>query len=419
MSGTRRRYQIVTAATVIVAWTGFYLAVVTISPPPHSETSRAAVNRELALILAVPTLVYVVAALLLLHHWLSGAGARLSTMDSPGRLLAVAVSTLPIHRRDWGNAMTAELAEIRGRSARWRFALSCARAALWPPRAGGWPVLALVTGVVVAAIQAAGPAVDTAVPGMRVFAVSFVGLVGAMVILAVARSRRPRLPVPAATVLVTGGVTAANAATVIFLLRQPTAAKSLSPAGAVFLTVVLAGCLWVAVASPPSLGTSRLAPHLGVAAAIAFVVGLLLLIRIVYDPHLDPAARQELGGLMIQWLLFGPAATFFFPAFAAGSLSRSFRSGLQAGVWTAIASLPLAYALWISEALRVYATHGGLLLDGDAGPVGANLGDALFWVLGVIVVVGLPCTVIGAAVGAYKPAPRVAQPEAGGTTTGR
>ena len=330
----------------------------------------------------------------------------MSAVDSPGRLLAAAVTTLPDHRRDWGTAMTAELAEIRGRSARWQFALSCARAAMWLPPYGGWPVLALVTGVVVAGIAAAGPAVGAVVPGMRVFAVSFVGLVGALVVLAVGRSRRLRLPVPALTVLVTSGVAAAIAVTVIFLLRDPGAAEYLSPVGAVFLAAVLAGSLWVAVASPRPLGTNRLAPRLGVGAAVVFVVGLLLLIRATHDARLAPGVQQQISGLAILWLLLGPAAAFFFPALAAASVSRSLRSGLQAGIWTAIASLPFAYALWLHESLGMYAIDGGALLWGDGAPEGENLADALFWVLGLIPAVGLPCAVIGAALGAYKPAPR-------------
>jgi nitrate/nitrite transporter NarK len=40
--------------------------------------------------------------------------------------------------------------------------------------------------VVMAATTAAGPAVGAAVPGLKVFAVTFTGLVGAMVVLAVA-----------------------------------------------------------------------------------------------------------------------------------------------------------------------------------------------------------------------------------------
>jgi hypothetical protein len=130
-------------------------------------------------------------------------------MDPPGRLLAAAVATLPDHRREWGMAMHAELAEVRGRSARWQFALSSARAALRLPPLGGWPVLALVTGVVAAAAAAAALAAQATVPGLGVFAVSFVGLVGAMMVLAVARLRRMRLPVPAPTLLAAGGVAAA------------------------------------------------------------------------------------------------------------------------------------------------------------------------------------------------------------------
>ena len=198
----------------------------------------------------------------------------MSAMDVPGRVLAAAVAALPERRRDWGRAMTAELAGIQGRSARWRFALSSARAALRLPPLGGWPGLALGTGVVVAA--AAGPAAGAAVPGLKVFAVTFTGLVAAMVVLAVARSPRPRLPVPAPTLLVTGGVAAAIAVTVIFLRREPAAAEYLPPAAAVYLAAVLAGCLWIAVASPWWLGTSRLAPHLGAAAAVVFAAWFLL-----------------------------------------------------------------------------------------------------------------------------------------------
>ena len=140
---------------------------------------------------------------------------------------------------------------------------------------------ALTAGVVVASIAAAGPAVGAAVPGLRVFAVTFTSLVGAMVVLAVARSRRPRLrlPVPAATVLVTGGVAASIAGTVILLRREPAAAQYLPPPSAGYLAAVLAGCLWIALGSPRWLGTSRLAPHLGAAAAVVFAAWFWLAIR--------------------------------------------------------------------------------------------------------------------------------------------
>jgi hypothetical protein len=44
---------------------------------------------------------------------------------------------MPAERSDWGAAMLAELAQLRNPSARWWFALGCARVALFPPSRGG------------------------------------------------------------------------------------------------------------------------------------------------------------------------------------------------------------------------------------------------------------------------------------------
>ena len=272
---------------------------------------------------------------------------------------------------------------------------------LWLPPAGGWPVLALVTGVVVASVAAAGPAVGAAVPGLKVFAVSFTGLVGAMVVLAVARSPRLRLPVPAPTVLVTGGVAASIAVTVIFLLREPAAAEYLPPAAAVYLAAVLAGCLWIALAVPRWLGTSRLAPHLAAAAAVVFAAWFWLAI---HTDEMDLPLPLVL--LLAPVLASAPVVVFFVPAFAAGSVGRSLRSGLQAALWTVAAMIPLTYAVWLPEGLRRHAIDGRLLLDGDVvAPVGANLADALVFCLGIFPVLGLTLGVIGAALGARRAIP--------------
>jgi hypothetical protein len=394
MRWTRRRVQTVTTWVVVVAWAVFYaVALVTADPLPPAETALAQ--------LVVPPLLLVVAARLVLRHWWSGPGSRMSTMDLPGRLLAAAAAALPERRRGWGRAMTAELAEVQGRSARWRFALSSVRATLWLPPAGGWPVLALVTGVVVAATTAVGPAVGAAVPGLRVFAVTFTGLVGAMAVLAVARAPRPRLrlPVPAPTVLVAAGVAAAIAATVIFLRREPAAAEYLPPAAAVYLAVVLAGCLWVALASPRWLGTSRLAPHLGAAAAVVFAAWFWLAIR---TDGTEPPLPLLLVLALV--LVLAPLAVFFVPAFAAGRAGRSFRSGLQAAVWTVAAVVPLTYAIWLPEGLRRHAIDGAPLVgDGElVAPVGMNLADALVFCLGIFPVLGLTLAVIGAGLGALS-----------------
>ena len=402
MSRARRRLEIATAAAVVAAWAVLYLVVVTTAPLAYDPATESAakVNREFALLLTIPTALWVTAVLTLVGHWWSRTGIRLFAMDPPGRLLAAAVATLPDDRGEWGLAMHAELAEVHGRPARWRFALSSARAALRLPPLGGWPVLALTSGVAAVAVVAAGLAVGAAVPGLAAFAVGFVGLVGAMGVLAVARLRRLRLLVPLPALLVIGGVASAIIMTVIFLHRDPAAARYLPPADAVFLAAVLAGCLWIAVAAPRSPGGNQLAPHLGVAAALVLVVGQLLLIRASYDPDIVPAGRQVLDALGGLWFWFGPAAVFFVPAFAAGWVGRSFRSGLQAGIWAGIASLPLTYAVWLHEALRLYAIDGELLWFGDGAPEGENLSAAVFWALRFAPLLGLPFAVIGAAIGA-------------------
>jgi len=391
MRWTRRRVQTVTTWVIVVVWVMFYaVALANADPLPPLET---AVRQ-----LVVPPLLWVVAARLVLRHWWSGPGSRMSAMDLPGQMLAVAVAALPERRREWGRAMLAELAEVQGRSARWRFALSSVGAMLWLPPAGGWPVLALVAGVVVASVVAAGPAVGAAVPGLRVFAVTFTGLVGAMVVLVVARSHRLRLrlPVPAPTVLVTGGVAASIAVTVIFLRQEPAAAQYLPPAAAVYLAAVLAGCLWVAVAAPRWLGTSRVAPHLGAAAAVVFAAWFWLAI---HTDEMEPPL--PLVVLLALVLVSAPVAVFFVPAFAAGRAGRSFRSGLQAAVWTVTGMIPLTYALWLPEGLRRHAIDGRLLIDGEVvAPVGANLADALAFCLGIFPVLGLTLAVVGAGLGA-------------------
>ena len=60
----------------------------------------------------------------------------ISLAELPRLLLTLAVRRMPIGRREWGAAMLAELAQLQNPFTRWRFALGCARVALFPPRQG-------------------------------------------------------------------------------------------------------------------------------------------------------------------------------------------------------------------------------------------------------------------------------------------
>ena len=87
MRWTRRRVQTVTTWVVVVAWVVFYaVALANADPLPPPETAVVQ--------LVVPPLLWVVAARLVLRHWWSGPGSRMSAMDLPGRLLAAAAAAL-------------------------------------------------------------------------------------------------------------------------------------------------------------------------------------------------------------------------------------------------------------------------------------------------------------------------------------
>jgi hypothetical protein len=64
--------------------------------------------------------------------------------DGAELLLTGAVWLLPVGRRDWGQAMRAELAAVEGRPSRWQYALGCTRALVTQPavlRRVGYPLL--------------------------------------------------------------------------------------------------------------------------------------------------------------------------------------------------------------------------------------------------------------------------------------
>jgi hypothetical protein len=146
------------------------------------------------------------------------------------------------------------------RAARWRFAAGCAWAAIFPP--GGTRAAVGVAGVLaVTATAAAAGATGAALPAGRVFVPVFVGLLGGLAALAVARSRRAGHagPGPAVAGLGLAGVAACVAFLGYYLAEFPTYHRarlqawtlvSLPPVTAVVLAVVLDGCLWLALRPP-------------------------------------------------------------------------------------------------------------------------------------------------------------------------
>jgi hypothetical protein len=81
-------------------------------------------------------------------------------MDGPRRFLEIASALTPGRRRDWSRAMLAELDQVTGTAARWRFAFGAARVMLIPPASGriAAVVLAVLAGAAAVVIHAKQPA---------------------------------------------------------------------------------------------------------------------------------------------------------------------------------------------------------------------------------------------------------------------
>ena len=392
MRQTQRRLQIVTVGAVAVVWIAFWVVI--------AVESRMSPDTTVQLVL-FSTLIWAAAALLVLKHWLSGTAWQMSTVDAPGRLLALVVTALPERRREWGMAMLAELAEVQGRPARWRFALSSVRAALLLPPADGWPVIGLVTGAVVAATLAAGPVVGGVMPEMGLFAAGFVGVFGVLGLVTLARSSRIgiRLWTVLPALVGIGAVGAAVATTVIFLRRDPSADVHFSAISAAILAAVLASCLWIAVTSPEPTRGNRFAPLLGAGGGLAVGAVFVVLNQAAYNVRFPEASREAFGLLAVLWMIFAPAVALFTVATAAGFAGRSFGSGLQAGAWAFAVGTPLMYGLFLLQSLHMYAINGGLLLFGDGAPEAENLSAASSFCLVLAVIFGTPFAVFGAAAG--------------------
>ncbi|MGH3758393.1 hypothetical protein [Actinophytocola sp.] len=180
---------------------------------------------------------------------------RLSTLDGPARLLAVAVGSAPAERRDWGgHARRAGPGAGAGDAV--AVAVGCAAAAMFRPRARTRvpvPVAAAVA-VAVAAVVATGYAVGATLPELSTFAVAFAVIVGVLGTLAVARGRRID-PLGGAVGL--AGVGGGGWLVADLLATHPSTAAEFGPVDAVALAVLLAGCGWatrVPRPGPPRTG---------------------------------------------------------------------------------------------------------------------------------------------------------------------
>jgi hypothetical protein len=332
------------------------------------------------------------AAWLLVNAWWNSSGQRLSTMDGPARLLAVAVGAMPETRKEWAAAMQAELTEVRGRWGRWSFAVDAARAALFPPRGSRLPIIAAAATVAMLVV-ATFMYVGRAMPTLQLFAVTFMVMAGFMTFLAIVRQRRI-VPSPALAAIVGIAVTGCIAAIVYVLQKYPAASEALEASRAVFLALMLSGFLLLVLSPPKAMMASRRARWIGV--GVGFVHGGLFL--------LSTGFTQFTGDGALGYVLFGPGFILFLGALFVAGIDGSFRSGIQTAVWGATVGSLLTFCIWLLESMRWIQSGAGLLIDNDHVPnlMAANIQDAIFWILIWVPVWCLPIGILGAALSGWN-----------------
>jgi hypothetical protein len=335
--------------------------------------------------------------------------------DRARSLLSLAVRRLPPDRRDWGQAMLAELDQLQGRAARWRFTLGCVRVALAPPRAAPSPGLA-VRAAVVGGAAGVGLGIYLVSPAMRVFAVLFSVLLAGCVWIALVRSREAiphqgnsgRILRAVLLIGVAGGV-----GVVLYgVVRYPGAVGDPWDPVLVLLSVVLAamltGYVWLALV-PPRAATS----HIVVVRRYGLVGGLLVGGLPVAG---GVAAEFGYGKPLAGWSWLAAALAAVAGGALAGRSSGAARAGLEAGLWTGLVGALILLVVGMSA---TYAAAGaGRLIPSDASTIGAfqdsglpdvttyavgdNLGGSimlLVWIPLLSVAVGA----VGGALGASRP----------------
>jgi hypothetical protein len=276
----------------------------------------------------------VIVVLALLALWVSWR-LRAPAPDGPSGLLGLAVAVTPGSRHEWGAAMTAELAGLTGRLERWRFALSCVPAALFPPRR-------------------ARRAASTPAP-LR------------------------RLAAPPALVL--GGLGIAAVAYLVVRYSQPEPVGVTPVNDPVVLSLSALGfgaAIWVAVATPGTLGTDKTAFQVGLGTGLA--MGLLTFAAGPF-PIL-------LGVVSLPWVTAAVAAQ-----------RHSFRSGVRAAVWVSAFTTLACIPAFVVGALASFARTGEIWY-GDGVQRAGIIEDLANWVVPWTIGALLPVMVVGAALGA-------------------
>lgn len=240
--------------------------------------------------------------------------------DAPARIVTFAAGRLPAHRRDWGQAMVAELAQIRDPADRWRFAADALRIVVLPPARHPRRALAVaIAGLAVTAAVTAAAASE--VPTLSVFVAGLALLLCGYATVVTSRSLPPHLTGPyAAVVAVALAGVAASVTDVVWIAAVHPAATS-DPRHVLSVLLALTLTVYLAVALVPPRGG-----HPGTMLCWA-LAGTLICGAIYTAAALAPGAAPSLIGCAFVTLAVG---------YGASAATRSRLAGARAGLLTVI-----------------------------------------------------------------------------------
>jgi len=261
--------------------------------------------------------------------------------DLARRFLALVAARTPVDRGEWSQAMLAELDQVAGRRARWRFALSAARAALVPPDSGRFTASALAAFAVTTAL-----AMHALVPQTGlVAAVAVPGVPALCAWVALSGSLAPQRASAAGRVA-QGAASAVIVACPVLAIRLIAAYPGRTGSSLQDITVVvaaigaeLAACLLLVLRRPGPLGAGRHSGLGGLAAALA--TGTVFLLQQPSGGQSDnPVVTTAVAATAIGAPIAVGALAAVLHFVAAGGLGRSLRSAVGEVLWGALLTGP-------------------------------------------------------------------------------
>jgi WD40 repeat protein len=330
--------------------------------------------------------------------------------DPAGWLLDVAVRLLPARRREWGQAMRADFACIATTPERWRFALGCARVALW--QGPVWRVVACLA----AQGAAVALAMTSGIGGLFRAEVLALVLVAPPLLWRIGRGpgglRLGPSPAARAGRWVGYGLIGSCALVAVGFIAADIESRSDGPgAAAMWLGVVLLALAVhtrdvLAVTSAESrVSSAGMTSGAGFGAGAGVAAWALLPFGQSLSVH-GPWLAAVYPGAFAMALVGAPAAA----AMLAARRSRSFGPGLRAGGCAGLVAGQVLFIVGVGAVwLRPELVDSSIFDKGPDWLPAEPTGVAGVYLIALVLmpVVGLACGALGAAIGSASTASTV------------